>query len=85
MRQRRHWKGGKFLGWITLEVRRARLKARLMYKIVNGLAPQRLCEAFHNVNEFHEYELRGLLTKLHIPRPKTEFLKNSFQYSGTKF
>ena len=74
----------KSLGWVTLEERRAQLKARLMYKIVNGLAPQRLCEAFRKVNEIHEYELRGSSTKLHIPRPKTEFLKNSFQYSGAK-
>ena len=74
----------KSLGWVTLEERRAQLKARLMYKIVNGLAPQRLCEAFRKVNEIHEYELRGSSTKLHIPRPKTESLKNSFQYSGAK-
>ena len=55
----------KPLGWVTLEEHRAQLKARLMYKIVNGLAPQRLYEAFHNVNEFLEYELRGDVSKNH--------------------
>ena len=55
-----------------------------MYIIVNILAPQGLCEAFHNVNEFHEYELRVSLTKLHIPRPKIEFQKNSLKFSVVK-
>ena len=30
----------KSLGWMTLEERRAQLKAKLMFKTVNGLAPQ---------------------------------------------
>ena len=57
-----------------------------MYKIINGLAPRRLCEIFNNVNEIHNYNLRGSLTKLYIPKPKTktEFLKNSFGYTGAK-
>ena len=74
----------KSLGWITLKERRTQMKAKLMYKTVNGLAPQRLCEIFKNVNEIHDYNLRGSLTKLYIPKPKTEFLKNSFGYSGPK-
>ena len=32
----------KSLGWMTLEERRAQLKAKLMFKTVNGLAPRRL-------------------------------------------
>ena len=34
------------LGWITLEERRAQMKARLMYKSINKLAPQRLSNFF---------------------------------------
>ena len=33
------------LGWITLAERRARIKARLMFKILNNLAPKRLSNA----------------------------------------
>ena len=55
-----------------------------MYKIINGLAPQRLCEIFNHVNEIHNYNLRGSLAKIYIPKQKTEFLKNSFGYSGAK-
>ena len=32
----------KSLGWIALEERRAQMKAKLMYKTVNGLAPPRI-------------------------------------------
>ena len=52
------------------------MKARLMYKAVNGLAPQRLYEAFQGVTTIHDYNFRGSSTKLYIPKPKTEFLKN---------
>jgi hypothetical protein len=45
------------LGWISLQVRRAQMKARLMYKTVNGLAPQRLCETFQNSNAISNYNL----------------------------
>ena len=74
----------KSLGWITLKERRTQMKAKLMYKTVNGLAPQRLCEIFKNVNEIHDDNLRGSLTKVYVPKPKTEFLKNSFGYTGPK-
>ena len=61
----------KSLGWMTFEERRAQLKAKLLFKIVNGLAPQRLCDIFKNVDKIHNYNLRGSSTKLYIPKPKT--------------
>ena len=66
---------------MTLEERTAQLKAKLMFKIVNRLASQRLCDIFKNVDEIHNYNLTGSATKLYIPKSKTEFLKN---YSGAK-
>ena len=68
----------KSLGWTILEERRAQLKGKLMFKTVNGLAPQRLCDIFNNADEIHNYNLRGSASKIYIPKPKTEFLKNSF-------
>ena len=50
------------------------MKTKLMYKIINGLAPQRLCEFFYNVNEIQNYNLRGSLTKLYIQKPKRVIL-----------
>ena len=70
----------KSLGWMTLEERRAQLKAKLMFKTVNGLAPQRLCDIFKNVAEIHNYNLRGSSTKLYIPKPKTEFQRHSKEH-----
>ena len=34
------------LGWINLEERRAQIKAKLMYKSINNLAPERLSNLF---------------------------------------
>jgi hypothetical protein len=45
--------------WITLEERRAQMKARLTYKSINKLAPQRLSNFFQNSNTMYDYVLRG--------------------------
>ena len=72
------------LGWISLEERRVQMKARLMYKTANKLAPQRLCDTFQNSNTISDHNLRGSSTWLFIPRPRTEFLKKSSSYSGAQ-
>ena len=72
------------LGWELLEKRRVEMKARIMYKTVNKLAPSRLCDLFQNVNKINDYNLRGSSTRVYIPMPKTEFLKQSFCYDGAK-
>ena len=72
------------LGLTSLEERRTVMKARLMYKTVNQLAPQRLCNIFQLSDTVNKYNLRGSSTGLFIPRPRTEFLKKSFSYSGAK-
>ena len=72
------------LGWTTLEERRAQIKAKLMYRTMNTLAPHRLYNICQNSNTMNEYNLRGSSTSLFIPRPRTEFLKKSFSYSGAK-
>ena len=72
------------LGWISFEERMAQIKARLMYKTVNKLAPQRLCNLFQNSNMVSAHNLRGFSTKLFIPRPRTKFLKKSFSYNGAE-
>ena len=72
------------LGWTSLEERRSLMKAKLMYKTVNQLAPQRLCNIFQFSNNVTSYNLRGSSNGLFIPRPRTKFLKKSFSYSGAK-
>ena len=72
------------LGWELLEKRRVEIKARIMYKTVNKLASSRLCDLFQNVNKINDYNVRGFSTRVYIPMPKTEFLKQSFCYDGAK-
>ena len=72
------------LDWISLEERRVQMKARLMYKRVNKLAPHRLCDIFQKTNTVSDYNLRGSSTSLCIPRPRTESLKRSFSYCGAQ-
>jgi hypothetical protein len=47
------------LGWTSLEERRALMKAKLMNKTVNQLAPQRLYNIFQFSNTVNSYNLRG--------------------------
>jgi hypothetical protein len=50
------------LGRTFLEEGRALMKAKLMYKTINQLAPQRLCNIFQFSNTVNSYNLRGSST-----------------------
>ena len=41
------------LGWKSLEERRKHIMARLMFKVVNNLAPLRFSSMFQNFNHIH--------------------------------
>ena len=60
------------------------MKAKLMYKTVNQLAPQRLCNIFQFSDTVNNCNLRGSSTGFFIPRPRTEFFIKRFSYSGAK-
>ena len=73
------------LGWITLAERRARIKARLMFKILNNLAPKRLSNALKDsYAASSNYHLRNMNRKVAVPLPKTEFLQKSLTFNGAK-
>ena len=72
------------LGWENLETQRAKAKAKEMYKIVNGLAPQCLTDLFISKNDISHYKLRGSSNSLQLPLPKTEFARVE-QNCGTRF
>ena len=69
-----------FLGWDNLSIRRAKQKANLMYKCTNNLAPAYLCNLF--APRISNYDLRDVNGKLLLPKPRTDYLKRSFTYSG---
>ena len=71
------------LQWSTLDVRRHRLKSVLMYKILNEQSAPSLREKFIKIKDLNrEYNLRSNDTDLALPKPKTNYLKRSFKYSG---
>ena len=52
----------------------------MIFKSLNGLAPVYLHELF---SERHtDYHLRDSFHKLNLPKPRTNYLKRSFGYSG---
>ena len=59
------------LGWEPLETRRAKTKAMLMYKVLNGLAPSSLADLFVRKSDITEYDLRSS----HIPHCNCLILK----------
>ena len=71
------------LNWDNLSVRRTKQKANLMYKCVNKLAPNYLCNMF--TPRTLSFDLRDASQKLYLPKPRTDYLKRSFSYSGMPF
>jgi len=52
----------------------------MMFKFLNGLAPVYLHGLF---SERHrDYDLRDSLRKFNLPKPRNDYLKRSFGYSG---
>ena len=51
-----------------------------MYKCINNLAPAYLCNLF--VPRTPSYDFRNAKKKLFLPKPRTDYLKRSFSYSG---
>ena len=62
------------LGWETLEKRRLRNNAVLMYKILNDHSAPILKQLFNKRNEAQiSYNLRNNQTDITLPNPKTEY------------
>ena len=53
----------------------------MMFKFLNGLAPVYLQDLFSKRHT--DYDMRDSLRKLNLPKPRTDYLKRSFGYSGT--
>ena len=68
------------LKWDKLLSRRRKQKAIMMFKSLNGLAPVYLQDLFSERNT--DYNLRDAFRKLNLPKPRTDYLKRSFGYSG---
>ena len=54
----------------------------MVHKSLNGLAPEYMRTMFTGRDEISSKPLRDTEGKLAIPKPRTNYLKNSFSYSG---
>ncbi len=68
------------LGWDNLLIRRKKHKAILIVKTVNDLTPHYLRELFQSRST--GYNLRNSENTLFVPKPRTNYGKRSFSYSG---
>ena len=71
------------LAWKKLEAQRKIQIASMVYKSLNGVAPQYLHSLFSYRNEVSSYSLRDSEGKLAIPLSRTYYVKNSFSYRGS--
>jgi len=70
------------LGWQKLNLQRELKTATMVYKSLNGLAPDYLKSMFTDRSAISTYSLWKCVGKLAFPIPRTNFLKNSFSYNG---
>ena len=61
-------------------MRREKLKAGLMFKTLNGNTPSYLQDMFSVRGT--GYNIRNSDVRLNLPKPRTNYLKRSFCYSG---
>ena len=70
------------LGWDKLHIRRTKQKAKLMFKTTKKMVPSYLHSIFSTSKT--QYKTRDSENKLALPKPRTNYLKNSLAYSGAK-
>ena len=80
----------KELGWDNLETRRQKLKAEMVYKSLNGLAPNYLFSKFIQRSDvITSHNMRDSDNKLAIPLPRTSITRIALaivvQFSGTVY
>ena len=72
------------LGWgpVEAEKKRAKAKAKLMFKLLNEMGPKSLSNLFNHKNELTDHELRDVLNSFCLPQPRTNSMKKSFMHDG---
>ena len=73
----------KEINWLPVEHRVAQMKLNLVYRIVNGSAPDYLQNDFNHVSQVHRYSTRHRVSSLCIPSVKSAG-KTTFTFSAIK-
>ena len=72
------------LGWQNCEERYKYLVSNLMFKSINNLAPNYLCDQITMMRDIIPYETRSTLNNdVLVPKGRTEKFKQSFLYIGS--
>ena len=75
----------KEVKWETIKERRIFHTAILMFKCINGLAPNYLCDQINLLSDVNIYETRSSSSRnVLVPFPRKEIFKRSFLYDGAK-
>ena len=72
------------MGWGKLKYQRLEPAAVMMYKSLHGMPPEYLSSRFVFRNDITSYRFRNTENKLALPKPRTNYLKNNFSYSGAR-
>ena len=70
------------LGWKTLDKQRENQVASVVFKSLNGLAPEYLKSKFIQRSDTTSYNFRGMENKLSLPLPRTNYGKETICYRG---
>ena len=68
------------LGWGPLKDDRRKIKAKMMYKVLNKMGPTSLGNLFTYKDEVTCYNLRDVSSSLYLPKPRTNNMKKRFMY-----
>ena len=73
----------KQLGWHSCEDRYKYMVSNLMFKSINNLASNYLCDQITMMRDIVPYETRSTLNNdVYVPKCKNEKIKQSFIYNG---
>ena len=68
------------LGWLSVDRLVHKETSTMVYKSLNGLAPDNLCQIFSRLSDVHNRLLRNTKCDLVIPRMRTAYGQNSFAF-----
>ena len=69
------------LNWKTIKEILDERQLVMTFKALQGPGPEYLTQLF-NLNNNTSHQLQGDNRYIHLPKPRTDFLKNSFSYRG---
>merc|ERR1712002_1302460 len=71
------------LNWTSIEDRWRLLRCKMVYRTLNGQAPDYLSQLFNKTNNVHNYRTRAAVSEgVIVPKARTNMGKMCFSHSG---